>query len=234
MPKIKTVIFDLDDTLLNRRIMFQPFSKKFVQYFFPSATDKEYKQIRKVLEKYDHGGFSARPQMFEPLYRELKTEKPPDKKLLQFWGENFPLNAMKARFPSTERTLLALKKRGFHLGIITNGDTALQNKKIDNSNLRHFFEHILISGDFPWQKPDVKIFYAALQKFDLSPKQVIYIGDNLINDIHGAHSCGIQTVWANYRKQKNPTCFRPDYEIHVLEEILKLDLLQNRTMVATS
>lgn len=46
-----------------------------------------------------------------------------------------------------------------------------------------------------FRKPNKRIFQLALEKADLNPKDVWYIGDNYECDVVGARNAGIFPVW---------------------------------------
>lgn len=56
-----------------------------------------------------------------------------------------------------------------------------------------WFEDIIVSGQEKTRKPFDEIYYIALNRFDTSPEQTLFIDDNLRN-IEAAHKLGIQTI----------------------------------------
>lgn len=223
MPKPKAVIFDLDDTLIERRAMMEVFAPLFLHRYFPHAAGAEYDRIYETFLRMDDGGNTARPGLFHLFHDALGiTERPSDRELLDFWNEHFADHTVPV--PGAEDCLHALKADGCLLGMITNGNPVLQNHKIDHTGFRGLFDNILVSGTFGRDKPDPRIFRASLEALGITADEAIYIGDNLTNDIYGAHGAGMQAVWANYSGRVNTTEFRPDYEIHAVLELLTLNL----------
>ncbi|MFT8888319.1 MAG: HAD-IA family hydrolase [Ethanoligenens sp.] len=222
MPKLKAVIFDLDDTLIERRAMLDAFSHKFLHHCFPDADGAEYAHIRDTFIQVDDGGYTTRPELFHQLYTALgKTDMPPATELLDFWNAHFADHTILV--PGVKDTLCALQARGYLLGMITNGNPVLQNHKIDHTGFRKYFDNIIVSGTFGCDKPNPSIFRAALAALRVTANDAIYIGDNPVNDIYGAHRVGMKAVWANYFGRTNHTEYRPDYEIHALTELTALD-----------
>lgn len=123
-------------------------------------------------------------------------------------------------FPETVETLNNLK--GFYkLGLITNGAPDLQWKKINGSNIRHYFDCINISGELGFTKPDERIFLAALDSLKTTKSKTVMIGDTLKSDIKGAQNSGIKSIWVNRNKSKAED-IKPDYEITNLSEIFRI------------
>ena len=59
---------------------------------------------------------------------------------------------------------------------------------------RHF-EHVLLDTVVQASKPDPRIFQMALDLMATSPRQVVFVGDRLDNDINPARQLGMKTVW---------------------------------------
>ena len=50
-------------------------------------------------------------------------------------------------------------------------------------------------------KPAPEMFRAALLHTDVREQQMIHVGDNPIDDIHGAADLGIPTIWVQLRRR---------------------------------
>lgn len=59
--------------------------------------------------------------------------------------------------------------------------------------LKKYFKFIAISGEIGVKKPDPQIFHITLEKFELKPQEVVYIGDSK-EDIEGALNAGIKPI----------------------------------------
>lgn len=216
-----TVLFDLDDTLISRKDMMPPFAEAFARRFFPAAGGAADPRAVETFLRLDAGGGLARPGLFHAVYRALGMPgTPPEAEMLDFWHMRMPL--FTCVIDGAHELLRGLRAAGFRLGIITNGNSVLQNGKLDHSGVRPLVEHIIISGEFGFDKPDARIFTAALRHFGAAPQEAIYIGDNLVNDVQGAHGAGMRAVWANLFGRVNTVGCTPDYEIHTLPQLWAL------------
>lgn len=92
--------------------------------------------------------------------------------------------------------------KNFQLGIITNGNTAQQKKKIANLNLTDWFEHVVISEEVGYSKPSSQIFEIAARLFNTELEKCVYIGDKKNDDALASCKAGMNGVWLN-RKEKN-------------------------------
>lgn len=90
-----------------------------------------------------------------------------------------------------------LKKQGIRTGVISNitycGEAV--KDRIDNVVIGHDFEFIIATSEYMFRKPNKRIFQLALEKADLNPEDVWYIGDNYECDVVGARNAGIFPVW---------------------------------------
>ena len=91
-------------------------------------------------------------------------------------------------------TLLALEFLAgrFPLVAVSNG-----NADVHRIGLGRYFHASISAQAFGVGKPDPRIFHAAAGALDLTPAQVLHIGDDPELDVLGALNCGMQTVWVN-------------------------------------
>jgi len=118
-------------------------------------------------------------------------------------------------FPNTIEILEYLKPK-YRLHIITNGFQEIQGKKLRNSNIDSYFEHVIDSEMAGVKKPNPIIFELALHKANVASRNALMIGDSLEADILGAKDSGLHTLHFNAHNE-------PSHElcpmIHNLGEI---------------
>jgi HAD superfamily hydrolase (TIGR01509 family) len=73
-----------------------------------------------------------------------------------------------------------------------------------------------------FQKPDKRIFLAALSKLDASPSDAVFVGDSLRRDMEGARDLGMPHVWLS--SGEGEACCPGDRVIHRLPEISEMFL----------
>ncbi|MBO5338051.1 MAG: HAD family hydrolase [Lachnospiraceae bacterium] len=70
-------------------------------------------------------------------------------------------------------------------------------------------------------KPDKGFYQYILQCEGYEPKETVFIGDSLQDDIAGPKSVGITTVLVDRKKQFSPVAsIQPDYIVGDIREIL--------------
>lgn len=109
-------------------------------------------------------------------------------------------------FPNAIEILEYLKPK-YKLHIITNGFQEVQEKKIKNSKMDGFFEHIINSEIAGVKKPNPIIFNLALERAKALPQNSLMIGDSLEADIFGAQALGFHVLHFNaHNEDKHEFC----------------------------
>lgn len=109
------------------------------------------------------------------------------------------------------------------MGIITNGFTDLQQKRLENTNTMHFFDIVVISEQIGAAKPDRQVFdYAFALMDECDRTKVLMVGDTLSSDVLGGNNAGIDTCWLNISKKENNTHIKPTYEIHAIKQLVEI------------
>ncbi len=103
-------------------------------------------------------------------------------------GENF-----QAVFDDTFPALDALKARGKRLGIISNFSPNCESL-LREMGLAHYFDFFIVSGILGVEKPDPRIFEAAIEAAHESVSQMVYIGDSVHHDVEGAMGAGMDAI----------------------------------------
>ncbi len=93
--------------------------------------------------------------------------------------------------------ILNYLKPHYRLHIITNGFEEIQEKKLKNTQIRHYFDKIINSEMAGVKKPNPRIFQLALQHTKIVPGSAMMIGDNIEADILGAKAVGFNTIHFN-------------------------------------
>ena len=85
----------------------------------------------------------------------------------------------------------------YQLHIITNGFAQVQYKKLNNSNIIHYFKTITNSELAGAKKPNPIIFEHALNVANAQKNESIMIGDCLDADVNGALDFGMEAIFFN-------------------------------------
>jgi putative hydrolase of the HAD superfamily len=121
-------------------------------------------------------------------------------------------------FPDVEGVLVELRARGYHLGMVSNWDSRLFDICRELGISPHF-DFLLASAATGMEKPDRRIFQAALRKAKVPANRAIHVGDDYEADVLGARGAGIHAVLLD-RDGKATANYHP--VIRSLQELLEM------------
>jgi len=230
MSKYKHVFFDLDHTLWD----FETNSKQALRQIFEEqklgergvpSYDKFHSVYLPINDRYwarYHNQIVSKEKLrlgrFLDTLREFSID---DTDLAETMAQSYIdiSPKMTALFTDAIEVLQYLQEK-YTLHLITNGFAEVQWIKIENSGLKPFFEHIIISEEVGTQKPDKAIFEIAMNKANTNSAESVMIGDNYNTDIVGARNAGMDQIFFNPKKnrKREPVTF----EITTLIELKKI------------
>jgi putative hydrolase of the HAD superfamily len=124
-------------------------------------------------------------------------------------------------------TVLEKLKPNFALGLVSNFTCApVIHTSLKKLELSQYFNAVLVSHDFGWRKPSSRVFREVLRRLKVSGDEAVYVGDSPEEDIRGAQSVGMKTVFIPSQfyglADLEKAAVRPDMKIDGLEEILEI------------
>lgn len=223
---IKTILFDLDDTILDFHKAERIALKKTLQKLGIEPTDEiaeRYSEINdaqwKLLELGKITRYEVLTRRFTILFKELGVECSGDKAWQCYenlLGEGYYF------IDGAEDVLKALSPY-YNLYLVSNGTASVQDKRIAGAGIKNYFKDIFISQRIGHNKPSKHFFEYCFKKMsDFVHNETIIIGDSLTSDIKGGLNAGIATCWFNPAKKENKTDIIPEYEIDRLEQLQEL------------
>lgn len=208
---IRGVVFDVDDTLYD---MAQPFYNALRRlYGERSAFDLPalFLSFRRYSDERFEESQTGKISMDEfYIYRIRKTleeadVQTTDAQALAFQRVYMGLQYQIQLSPTIVRMLNDLRTRA-KIGIITNGESTHQRKKIASLGMSKWMpeEAIIVSGDLKFRKPDQRIFQLMEERLELNGAQLLYVGDSFDLDVAGSTEAGWSAIWFNRRKRSVP------------------------------
>lgn len=85
----------------------------------------------------------------------------------------------------------AIRARGVRVAIISNSEGMLDRLFAELGILEHF-DLVCDSGKLGVEKPDPRIFRAALDRFGVPPERALHLGDVFATDVLGARAAGLR------------------------------------------
>jgi len=124
-------------------------------------------------------------------------------------------------YPLVQETLDQLRSR-FPMAVVSDAQSAYAVPELRAVGLLHYFNTIIVSGDYGYRKPDPRLFQKALDALQIRPEQALFFGNDLIHDIFGAQQVGIKAIFVSYNQSNTLTqTIWPDYTIYSFAEVLQ-------------
>ena len=231
---IKAVLFDLDGTLCDSDTAWHIATRETFQLLRQRESDVSEKAITK-----------AWTTIHQRLFQELNAGKGSmaelrDKRFHCLFQElGLPIGRMAAELNDflSSRYLTGLSLyadvsvlealHAYHVGIITNGahdnHTDSQFSKVRHLGLSERIQSLTISDEIGVRKPGIEIFKVACERADVLPKEVLFVGDSIENDIVGANRAGMTSVRIDRKSDRlipETGDERPDYVVSNLQNVL--------------
>ena len=215
---IKAVLFDLDDTLIDRQKNVYDLFCHLIDEKLPNLNDR---MLREAMIQdcilWDQFGNVTRPYIVDRVEKKYNVSLG-EFDAIQWWLDN--QGKYVYRFPETIDVLDYLKEK-YVLGLVTNGTVRGQNEKVDAAELRDYFSVIIISNEHEMRKPDQRLFEMALKELNVRPEEAVYVGDTYSNDIYGAWRAGIKPIWLKTYNR----CFSRGEPIETIDSLDELKRL---------
>lgn len=215
---IKCLIFDLDETLVNRWATMELFLKEqHSRLQLGSFISKDLFAQENLIAQ--NNGYTEKTEAFRIVCEKYRMDPSLPLKLYDDYINNYGAQAV----PMDGALDLLDRLYGkYTLAIISNGKTNCQNKKIDSLGIRKYFQTIKISQTEGIAKPDLRIFELCLKDLGLTAIDCAFIGDHPVNDIASARKVGMKGIWVkNDRYSVTEDCDAVLNKLNDLEEVLE-------------
>ena len=202
--KIKSVIFDLDDTLFETGEYYRVNMLTMASFSAEMIGDSTPQIAEKIVQKgVDVHKRNARPVLLNELMKETLNE---------IYGENIPhrghvhnyldhmveefYKGVPKLFPGTLPVLEMLDRKGIAIGIHSHAQADWTERKVEYIK-KCFFDTYQRKLTIPFHstpldgKKDSLGWSEAIQKFSFNPETTLVVGDNLRDDILAAQEVGI-------------------------------------------
>lgn len=194
----KAVLFDFDDTLQDRGAAFLKVAAWLLDRHMPSATPEQHTAYARQMLVENKGGYVDYSTYFGSIIEQMPFEEQTTaERLMWEYQRLFP--ACSVLYPETEAVLVEIVQRGYRIGLLTNGRSLMQNRKLDMTQLRLFTDVAMVSGDEGVHKPDPALFRRLAERLCVAPENCVFVGDHPVNDIQGALEAGMQAIYLNTR-----------------------------------
>ncbi len=219
---LRAVIFDLDNTLTDFMRMKEVSIDAAIESMIDAGMQMPPDEAkRRLFEIYDREGIEDQ-RVFDRFLTEEFGEIDPRIHTAAIIGYRRGREYTLVLYPHVKRTLLALAKRQLRLVVLSDAPRYQAWSRLCYLGLEHFFDHVITFDDTQVRKPDPAPFQKAIEQLQMSPDEVIMVGDWPERDMVGATGVGIRTVYARYGDTSGATHSGADYEIDNISELLRI------------
>ena len=218
---IRAVLFDLDDTLIDRRLALDAYTPRFMTAFSDRLDTDDPAQVMAELGRADRNGYN--PERAEDIvHLAIWRSAPTAAEVALHWSEHFPACAVRRQ--GARETIAKLRDAKFRLGVVSNGGAAEQRTKLAVTSLQSAFDVIVISDEVGVKKPDPRIFALASASLGVGPEECLFVGDNPIKDVRAARDFGMSAAWFRASLVWPEGLPRAEHELESLGEVCKIVL----------
>ena len=214
---IRGLVFDLDNTLLDRVTAFIGVAESFYEEHLRDTTSVARDEAIAKMVRWDDDGYRDGKAM-RARWLDAWPEAGLDTQSLTAWYRS----EMERQVEPDEEInglLAGLNERQVPWGIVTNGSPN-QHVKCRAAGLDKLAPFIIVSEEAGYRKPDPRIFRDALEATGLTaPEEIMFVGDNPVADIDGAKRFGMKAAWLRRGLQYPADLQPPDHTIDHITEL---------------
>ena len=189
---IKAVLFDLDETLLDRTESLKRFLLWQAQEIIQGSGAENKSFCRRFIE-LDANGSVDKQRVYTQLIDEFQIYGLSVSELSKCYEIDF--SKFICPKPNSLEAVRALHKLGYKLALVSNGNSPFQERNFESLGISSLFSSVAVSNKVGYRKPQREIFEIACNALNLSPEEAIFVGDNPIADIQGAKEVGMYTIY---------------------------------------
>lgn len=190
---VSAVLFDLDETLLDRTGSLRRFLADQWRRW-PVLQQMAVGEFVDAFLALDQRGRVGKDVVYSALLKRIGVENTAlTAALLQEYQQNFSRFAQ--AFDGMDQVLEALRAAGLKIAIVTNGQTEMQLGGMRALGLEDGIDACLISEAEGLRKPDPRIFQRAADRLGVAVERCLFVGDTPEADVLAAQRCGMQAVW---------------------------------------
>ncbi len=237
MSKYETLIFDLDDTLIDNNLSIKYAFTTIINQLEIEYSDDLFFKWKKFDTAYWHTWESGnmiipdsiktledkitylRANRFVIFFKELKIDFETAVAINELYCSMLGVNIVEIE---NACKLLQELNSDYEIIIATNGPKDAAINKLEKAKLKSYISSIICSEEIGFSKPMPEFFNFLYDKTQNKDKnKMLLIGDSLTTDILGGMNNGIDTCWFNPNNNSLPEEYCPTMTINRLLQLKK-------------
>lgn len=184
---VKACAFDLGNTLTNDTQLSKDTAVEMGGWLLNHSFIPSKEAFLATFEKVNHGTIKpfishtfGELDFFEQTFKELAINAISAQEALKKYREI--LIEKIHPDPDIVETFQLLKQKNIRIALVSNESVSRVDAYMKKTNLRHFFDAIIVSEGIGIEKPDLRIFQEASKRLNLKGEEMVMFGDNQIAD----------------------------------------------------
>ncbi len=220
MAKIKAVIFDIDNTLID----FWKFKSKCIDSAIDAMINAGLKikkdEARKIIYKLFEEFGMEHKYIFQKFL--IKALGKIDYRLLSYalLAYRKMRSDLLVPYPGVKETISRLNKK-YKTAIISDAPREKAWLRLVLMEIDSLYDVVVTFEDTKKRKPNKMPFLVALKKLGIKPEEALFVGDSISRDMIGGKSVGMKTALALYGRKLIPRK-KPEEVDYMLKKISDL------------
>jgi pyrophosphatase PpaX len=212
MPRLQTVLFDLDGTLIDSiRLILDSYHHTLTQHNLPARTDEDWLKGVGTPLAVQFSEWRKSPEVLEALiatYREYNLKHH---------------DSMVTVYPGVLEAVRAIKAAGIQTGLVTSKNRLGALRGLKLVGLEALMDVLVCADEVTNPKPHPEPVEKAVALLGADPASTVYVGDS-IHDMHSGRAAGVKTaaaLWGPFGRDHLESA-SPDYWLEVPGDLVAL------------
>jgi pyrophosphatase PpaX len=214
MPPFRTVLFDLDGTLIDSiRLILDSYHHTLSRHNLPARTDEDWLKGVGTPLSVQFSDWHGSPEMLEAMiatYREYNLQHH---------------DAMVTVYPGVLEALRAIRGAGLQTGLVTSKNRAGALRGLRLVGLEPLLDVMVCADEVSNPKPHPEPVERAVSLLSSQPATSVYVGDS-IHDMQSGRAARVKTaaaLWGPFGRE-HLAIADPDYWLDTPQDLVKLVL----------
>jgi pyrophosphatase PpaX len=212
MPRLQTVLFDLDGTLIDSiRLILDSYHHTLTQHNLPGRTDEEWLRGVGTPLHIQFSEWRESPEVLEAMiatYREYNLKHH---------------DRMVTVYPGVVEAVREIKAAGIQTGLVTSKNRLGALRGLKLVGLEALMDVLVCADEVTNPKPHPEPVEKAVELLGADPATTVYVGDS-IHDMHSGRAAGVRiaaALWGPFGRDHLEST-KPDYWLETPSDLVTL------------
>ena len=225
---IHAVIFDLDNTLMDFMKMKSMSIDAAIHGMIEAGMDINFSlSKKKIYNIYESKGYEYQ-EVFDDFIVDECGQLEHKYQAAAIVSYKKIKDATMVVYPNVNSTLIRLSKMGLKLGVVTDAPNREAWIRLYSLKMHHIFDSVVALDDTGARKPSPEPFKKISNLLDISPQNILMVGDWPERDVIGAKKLNMKTAFAKYGDMFGTEHSGADYDLIDISEIIEIINKENK------